>query len=822
MHLLADTLQPLSIRDLLGWGGFVAIGLVVGRLLLRTRWNWLKPFGTLFTFAGVFLAAGLLFNETLGRLGLVVPNSSFSVAPVWSWPITLIAGVGLWTLIALFYPPRVAHLPRRTRLLLTGLRYLTAALLVLSTLRPTLQWTRQDKQPAELLILSDVSRSMTTSDISGGVSRYASQMKLLTDSAPTFEKLRKQGVVRFFEYGQELKSVETLSNTPADSLTAIGDALADLTRQIQGKKIASMILMGDGAQRTLPPRQTDPRQSARVLGELQIPIHTITFGASQLTGTTADLMLENLQTSPTVFVKNRAVLESNLRAVGAAGRTVSVQLLVEKTSPDNPNQKTLQPEGEPLTLKPKTADEILPIQMSFVPELPGEYKVGLKVQPLDGEVLLSNNEQTTYLTVLKGGINIAYFDSLRHEQRFLRYIDESPDIQIEFIPVRHGTRTKTDPLKPDLFRPGAYDIYIIGDVPADYFGSGRARGDHLKSLQSLVENGAGLLLLGGEHSFSRGAYGNSAIADLIPVVLSSTADQAPPDLTSDLKLVPTAAGLAHYIMRLQSGAENQAVWDALPPLKGASHFGELQPLGQALANSSEGSPLLVAQTKGRGRILAFAGDTTWRWYLAGHQQEHQQFWRQVILWLAHKEDLGDENVWVKLATRRIRQGLPLDFTCGARDKQGEPLKDAQFNIEITNAAGEKFHPTAQPASRDFTGRFTDTLTPGEYLLRITGTVGGKILGLGTQARFLVYSEDLELTNPIADASLMREIAELTGGLNLRPEQFTGFLQKLSETGLSPQVEQTSAVSLWDNPFIVVLITLMLCCEWFYRKRTGLV
>ncbi len=822
MFLLAETLQPLPSRILIGWAIVALCGISIGVYLRRFRWKFLHPPALALLFGGAFVLLGLLGGELLGRIGTAFPSTAVSITPVWPWEWTLLLAVCLSLSIAYLYPPRVAHLSVRTGRFLIGLRYFTAALIILASLRPTFQWTRQDKEPSELLILSDISRSMSTSDMSGGLSRYASQTKLLSDVSPIVERLRKEGTVKFFEYGSELKPIETLSSQPTDSTTAIGDALKDLTRTVQGKKIAGILLLGDGSQRGLPPRVEDPRLAARLIAELQIPIHTVTFGAAQLVGTTADLMLENLQTSPTVFVKNRAVIESTLRALGAAGREISVQLLVEKPTPENPQQRSLQPEGDPLIVKPKSADEAIPVQLSFVPEVPGELKVGLRVKPLDGEVLLSNNEQASYLTVMKGGINIAYFDSPRFEQQFLRRIDQSPDIQVEFIPVRKGTRAQNAPLKPDYFRPGAYDIFIIGDVPADYFGAGRARGDNLLLIRNLVENGTGLLMLGGERSFSAGDYGRTPLADLLPVVLAPNAQQAGADLDRDIKLVPTQAGLAHYIMRLDAPENNQAAWDALPPLKGASRFNELQPLGQVLANDQEGAPLLVAHTRGRGRILAFAGDTTWRWVTAGHEAEHQQFWRQAILWLAHKENQGDENVWVQLDSRRLRQGQPLDFTCGAKDKEGEPLKEAQLQVEVTNPEGKTFAVSPQPATRDSVGKFTETLVPGEYRIRVTGTLQGKLLGIGSQARFLVYDEDLELSNPIADAPLMQDLAEITGGQHLRPEQLPSFLDKLAETGLSPEVEQTSAISLWDNPIVVIVMALMLCLEWFYRKTTGLV
>src|SRR5690606_19642786 len=114
----------------------------------------------------------------------------------------------------------------------------------------------------------------------------------------------------------------------------------------------------------------------------------------------------------------------------------------------------------------------------------------------------------------------------------------------------------------------------------------------------------------------------------------------------------------------------------------ANRFLGLKPLGQVLAQSQDGVPLLVAQDVGRGRAMAFAADSTWRWPLAGFAAEHQQFWRQVILWLAHKETEGDSTVWLKLANRRVRPGQPVDMTFGARTPEGQAIEDARFTVEV--------------------------------------------------------------------------------------------------------------------------------------------
>ena len=57
-----------------------------------------------------------------------------------------------------------------------------------------------------------------------------------------------------------------------------------------------------------------------------------------------------------------------------------------------------------------------------------------------------------------------------------------------------------------------------------------------------------------------------------------------------------------------------------------------------LAESDQKQPLLISQMSGDGRVLAFAGDSTWHWWMRGFDAAHKRFWRQIILWLAKKDE----------------------------------------------------------------------------------------------------------------------------------------------------------------------------------------
>ncbi|MFN0053612.1 MAG: hypothetical protein ACKV0T_15645, partial [Planctomycetales bacterium] len=250
----------------------------------------------------------------------------------------------------------------------------------------------------------------------------------------------------------------------------------------------------------------------------------------------------------------------------------------------------------------------------------------------------------------------------------------------------------------------------------------------------------------------------------------------------------------------------------------------MKALNRPLAESKEGrDPLLVAQDWGRGRVIAFAADTTFQWVLSGHREEHQRFWQQVILWLAHKDLAGDESVWMRLDARRFRNGQPVTITYGARDPQKRPINDVDFTVDVSGPEGFQEQVTAQSGAPENVSQFLNTRRAGEYRVTITGKRKGHLYGQPSQQRFVVYEEDLELTNPAADPTLLEEVSRITLGKQIPPEQLPSFLKELLKSGrLKSDAEKVTATTLWDNWIVIGLFAALLTSEWFLRKRRGLV
>jgi hypothetical protein len=276
------------------------------------------------------------------------------------------------------------------------------------------------------------------------------------------------------------------------------------------------------------------------------------------------------------------------------------------------------------------------------------------------------------------------------------------------------------------------------------------------------------------------------------------------------------------------GDESANVWAKLPPLDGANRFErrELKPNAQVLAESATGAhyPLLVAGQAGDGRVLAFAGDSTWRWSMSGFGETHRRFWRQCVLWLAKKDESTEGRVWVRLGGRRAARGGRVDFAMGAEDPQGKPIDTAQFEATVHTPDGRSEVVRPSKNGAEWAATFRETSQPGDYRVTVTARDGAAELGKA-EARFLVPLQDMELDRPAAEPSLMAQLAEMTknaGGHALAPEELPDLLKRLADKPPEVKQEVIARVTYWDTwPFFLTFVALI-GSEWFLRKRWGLV
>lgn len=756
----------------------------------------------------------------------VDPKASLHFEPIFgSYLLIMVVGTLLLVSLCLVGTYRATSKLRQGTLWI--LRLSVILLVVLSLLRPAWVTLESQRQRGTVVLLVDSSRSMQITDMPGGQSRWDSLRTAVQQSLPDLEVLNEDLDIKFVTFDEQRRLLEwsggdlPLPATAEGGQSDIAQAIVESLRRELGNRLVGMVLLTDGAQRVFEP-SIELRQAVREMARLGYPLYTVPFGQPREKSRARDLAVESLQDHYTVFVKNDLQVHVAVRAKGFPHEDIPVEVSVTDDAGHSQDVTSL-------TLRANETDQLIGFRFPYRPEQPGHYRLTVSVPPQPGELVTKNNQLTAYVTVRDGGLKVLYlYGSLVGEQRRLRRaVNESPELQLEYSFIHHGRRSNW-PISLDAFtRNQRPDVYLVESIHATAF-----RKTDLERLAEDVRRGSGLMMLGGVYSFGAGAYQRTPLADVLPIRMHRFHRQdldAPirtdMHLSGPLAMIPTTA---QFVTRLAGTGDNLKTWESLSPLHGANRFTGLKANAMVLAKTSQGDPLLVAGQFGAGRVLAFAGDSTWTWWAHGAAAEHKRFWRQVVLWLAGRDEMDRDEVWIELPQRRYRPAASLTFTAGARMREAEVLQEITLEATLVQPDG-----TTQPLrlshdGEQFTGRDILGTDPGVYAIQVNATQNGVEIGHARE-EFVVFDHDLELHDPVANPQLLARLAKLTsdaGGHLLAPEQLPALCRDLKQQ--TPQVKievQTkwefagSPNSAW--PFFGIVMGL-LGTEWYLRKKWGFV
>ncbi len=731
---------------------------------------------------------------------------TLSIDPIVAWP-WIAAGAAVVTALTLWaYAKRLRDSQGRWRWVALSLRLLAVLMCVLASLRPMVLFQKKDKQTSTLAFLTDASTSMTVGDEAGGrKKRWTAAREALAEGLKAAKDLGKNVQSHTYRFSS------TVSDDKPDDLadpkgteTALGSALEETLKRQTGGRVLALVLLSDGSNNAGRP----PSLAAARLKAQGVPVVAVGFG-TQTAGASKDLAVRSMNAGPTVYVKNEMGVSGMIGARGFAGREIEVELLVEGESTPVDRKKIRVPEK---------ATEVPVTGLKWTPTKSGETRVALRVKEEEGEAIKTNNVFSSFVTVLGGGLNVLYLAGPTEvwETRYLvRALDASQKIQV--------TQKKlVRPAEADMdadFAPNAYDVYILGDLPADFLTDLQQKA----LVRAVVNRGAGLMMLGGRSSFGAGGWAGTDIGNILPTAIGPGDGQIEP--LDGLKVVPNPLGLDSYVLKLAGNpAESRRIWESLPPLRGANRLGQAKPAALIWVQSPDGEPLMVGEDgPGKGRVIEFGGET-WPWARFSEESRlaHLKFWRQAILWLAHKEDQNDSQVQLVLDRRRAPVGGRIELSVLTRDAKGEPLPGLKFETTITRD-GAKTPPERGPEvfgqSGDAKGTLFVTGPPGDARISVTAKdAAGKVIGTDS-ARLIAYQDDRELENPAADLNLLRQVADLTGGKYLAPEQLGDYLKTLDKDIVSEYITQRE-VRVWDNWYFLLIFTILLTTEWWLRKRHG--
>lgn len=582
-----------------------------------------------------------------------------------------------------------------------------------------------------------------------------------------------------------------------DSLTFDGErtdiaaALERIESDFEGRNLGAVLLLSDG-------RVTSGRNPLYLAGQYPVPIHTVVAGDSLSSN---DVRVARVLTNEVAYAEAPVPIRVGITASGFEGRQTTVRV--------TENNATL---GSTTVTLPRDEREVSR-ELTITPTEPGLHHYTITVAPLEGEATNRNNSETVAVRVLD------------QERRILLVAGApSPDLTALRSALETNStlvvtvRTQRGPgsfYEDDLPSPlSSFDLLILLGYP----GSASSPAN-IERLASAVDAELPLLFWLSEQTDL--SVLDEQFGDDLPTRPGNNAFTGVP---AQLSVVPGAE--QHPIL---DGISSDA-WSRLPPLLTPRSPWNLypgaRPLLQSASNGSEAfAPLMAIRETNARRSAAFLGVESWRWQtlpenLAQFSSTYPTLVSNLVQWTTARRDRRPVRVRPDRTLFGDRERIT--FTGQAYTEELTPLDDARIALTIQSETGETEQTTMRPLGN---GRYTAEIAPqpaGTYSFHAEATSDGSSLG-SDSGSFGVGELTLEFRNPGADPSLMRQLAQRSGGQTVEAHRLGDLFTSLRQQGMLDSRERRSDTEtpLIRLPILLALLIGLLTVEWVFRKRWGL-
>ena len=752
-------------------------------------------------------------------------------------------------------------LSRRVRLLLTALRVMVVAGIIIMLLEPVLVLHITKWEQSRLLVLVDQSASMGFRDDWGDAeqaARIAEVLRLEGDAAALrkrsrielarhllqggmLEQLSAEGarLVKLHRFADRLDpgggvvSVEALE--AGSGSTAVGTAIRDVLAAYRGQHVAGLVLISDGQSNT----GILPSKAAEYAGQAKVPIAVLAAGTPEGPRNAA---IDELETSDVAFVRDPIELRAVIRARGMDAAPAVVVL---------ESRDTDSAQWEPIERRRIMLGEgggLQTVVFEYLQDAPTELDFRVTLETGQSEMDPGDNVATRHVRVISRRVRVLFIaGNAFPEVQFLRNALWQNDRTIElsswlqtaddaYSHLGHRPIRRLPVSQAELNR---YDCVVLYDPDPSLWPP------HFPQLLGdfVAQAGGGLIYIAGEGTgtalFDRSDdEAVSSLVEMLPVVrdpgLFRTAVDVRISSREAWKLYITPEGRADLIFRFHPDPQrNKRIVDQLPGMYWHLPVTRAKPGATVLArhgdprmrNQYGAHVLLATHLYGPGRTFFVGFDSTYRWrYL--DEQYFRGFWARMIDRAGRTKQLGG-NYPFRLSTDQATYRPGTQVTLIARFIDSH---DVGPGLEVLHGQLEHGSDPPRPLtlSRDDAmgeaGVFNTSFTVdrrGPYVVKVwPGETAIQGAARAATHQFEVRIPDLEQRQPVQDRLTLQAIADASGGR----------VFDLDEAASLPDLFKTKKVAIpqpfrdpiWDAPALWGTILLLAFVEWVLRKRYRLV
>jgi len=785
---------------------------------------------------------------------VIFPNDWLAIQ--WFWPVTLMIGFTALVSIICYALTSSNYL----RWVMVTLRIAALLLLGLCLLEPQSRSTRPAPGANLFVVIADDSQSLQIKDPGQTLTREDQLRLRLAADQPWLQRLGQDFELRKFVSNKRLRPVSDFAQFKADQRGSnLISNLQLATNRTTGKPIAGVLLLSDG-------NATDARLLESVLrsssesGQNLPPIYPVIIGNDSAP---KDIAITSISSSQTHFESAPVTITANLMTNGFAGQSVVVKLLDASGKEIDQQQISKVEDGKSFSVRFKARPTQPGLSAYQVNVLPWNEAGNVDSPTLSAEATLVNNSRMVVVDRGRGPFRVLYVSGrpnwdLKYMRRALFTDDEIDLVALVRIAKREakftfrgrdgqdsnslfrGFKNQEDDTterfdEPVLLRLGTkddkelqggfpkdpeilfqYDAVVLDDVESDFFSP-----DQQAMLQKFVSwRGGGLMMLGGQESFSAGDYDRTPIGTMLPVYLDRMI--LPTQQTYRLNL--TRDGWLQPWVRLETTEvqETKRI-QKMPTFVTINAAKSIKP-GATVLSTVQGEdgldhPAMVVQAFGKGRTSALLIGDLWRWHLKTplENEDLLKSWRQTLRWLV-TDTPGQVEF---LAEKDPNNPQSVRLVIDVRDDQYKPLDNAKLSLEVETPSGDRI-PISCQASDVTTGRYETTFfsdTPGVYKAKVSATADDGSEIQERQIGWVCEPETEEFASLVPNRMLMDTLARRTGGEVVSLQDIDSLVADLPNRKVPITIEEV--FPWWHRWTLFSIVIGLLVAEWGMRRWKGL-
>jgi hypothetical protein len=776
------------------------------------------------------------------------------IQPIAPWFLFMIVVPAFAFLAWSLYKRETGFLTRARRGTLMALRLGAFGVLVLILMQPVVSMDLETSVKGVVVVLIDDSLSFGLKDdqynsqeLAGlsevcGIDRGEVKSKTRLELAQAWlrnpklralDAIKAKSDVKIYTYSSELKETGAIDKIePRGTSTRLGDAILQALREVRGKHVNSILVIGDGRSNA----GLTVKYVADSVGNRRPPIAIYAVGVGS-DKPPRDLKLLRASAEPVVQKDDEIVFEFEIDHTGfERQQPVAVQLVGEGGRVLTRKEVPLGESGHPVKDRLVTrADK------------EGEIPFTVEVVPLQGEISEDNNRQSQSVLVLDKRIKVLFVEGIaRSEYLFLRAsLIRDPKLHT-YCWLASADPAWPQELSLELLRKGdrglqtfpgeikdlkEFDVVILGDVNLRTLGQPRRATDPSIDWRKLGDNlvrfveefgGAVVFLAGHEHD--PWGYRDTPLEKLLPVKIPSVNPLPGRIFNEPFHPRVTAHGRGDPILRLRPEEEqNVKFWEqpgGLPPLYWYAPVRETKPTARTLLTHPNGSILAASMQVGRGRTLYLGTDEIWRWREFTRDATYYKFWGTAIQRMRMGRLARDKryNLFVKPVHTL---GEKVEIEAQVFDENLQPSRLEEIEAKVEAPGGAQPEKVKLKAVEGRPGIFSGVCEPkrdGSYRIWLGSDERVEDRTLET---FLVRTPVLEFEAISMDPAPLRDLADKTGGRYVPLHEAAGLVDDIKKGTALPPLRERKERDLWDTPLAFLLFFVFIVVEWALRKRWGL-